>query len=576
MKNLVASLDRLSLRPVLALLAVIVLLAGWVVLQSLRGQPDELIHFSDTVPAGLADNEDIEGSITLDHDSYVLGQHAHGRVRVLYRPAAVAPDFDRFKRNLGFLPFDQIGVTETTINHGNGVSEFQLDYELHVIGARKPGSYTFDPVQLFYARAGQSGSNLQSIRILRPELRIGSLYPWNAGLIPLRDIRGPVFDQAPFRRLVMLMAATVCLLAGGWIAWRFGRRRHTEELTAAERLWKHYHALDCSALGNRKYLLACERIFTGLLAGQAGIDPDSFWTGLIPEDEKWRTRVSLARQLLGRLYQDGQTPDSDVREMDELLSGMLAEAVQQQRLKAEQQPTFGGRLRQHPLAVRSAGFAFGVSVVMVALALRPELWVAPELRNYNATLDKIAAATRFDDALLQDLQAFAASAQNSRLRAAALYNSGTVRARYGFASLTPRAQQQMLDLIFQAESADALLETVMLADLAPSQEDVVTLLVNAAENLAQAELDLQSSTRFGNGEDEDALRNLELVTRWRHAILTRLVELKNMFSMKPGTNEEDVISDQGLVNVIEAKLPEEYEDAEMAKDNSHYIIFERF
>jgi hypothetical protein len=77
--------------------------------------------------------------------------------------------------------------------------------------------------------------------------------------------------------------------------------------------------------------------------------------------------------------------------------------------------------------------------------------------------------------------------------------------------------------------------------------------------------------------NDDVLRNLELVTRWRHAILTRLLQLRELFSMKPGeTGDEEIISEQGIVDIINAKIPEEYDDAEMAKDNSHYIIFERF
>lgn len=578
MNGFVTVLDRITLRPVLLVLCGVALLLAGVLVLSIRDVPDNLIHFEQPDGLRLAEDGDITAQITLDRDSYFLGQHATSRVRVLYRPAAVTPDFDKLKRSLGFLPFDQLGMKEVVTDTGNGVSEYLLDYELHIIGARKPGSYPFEPAMLFYSRTGGTGSNLQSIRIPRPELRIGSIYPWNAGTIPLRGIREPVFDQAPLRRDIMLAGVVLSLLIGVWILWRYGRRRGMYELALPEKLWQQYRALDGQTLGNRKYLLGCEKIFTGLLYERSGIDPESFWSGAVPADIAWRPVVEQARHILGRLYQAGDTTDADVRDMDALLAAILGAAVQEQRLQIEQQPSFLGRLLQQRGVVRLIVGTLGLALVMLVLAFRTDWWVAPEISGYNATVAKIREAQYYDEALLLELQSFAASAKNEKIRSAALYNSGTVRARYGFSGLPAKAQQQMLDLVFQAESADALLETIMLVEFAGSQEDVVTLLVNAAENLSQAELDLQSATRTPDVENEqDALRNLELVTRWRHAILTRLVELRDMFSMKPGTeNEEDIISDQGLVNVIEAKLPEEYEDAEMAKDNSHYIIFERF
>jgi hypothetical protein len=211
---------------------------------------------------------------------------------------------------------------------------------------------------------------------------------------------------------------------------------------------------------------------------------------------------------------------------------------------------------------------------MLIFAAMPDIWLAPEIRQYNETVANIH--TGYDENLLQELQAFAGVAQINKIKAAAFYNTGTVRAANIFGDMPAGAQLQIRDMLFQAESADALLQTLLLSELAPSEEDLVSMLVAAAESLLQSELDLQTAARILQN-DEDILRNLELVTRWRHAILTRLVQLRDLFSMKTTTDsDEDIISDQGLVNVIEAKLPEEYEDAEMAKDNSSYIIFERF
>ena len=204
------------------------------------------------------------------------------------------------------------------------------------------------------------------------------------------------------------------------------------------------------------------------------------------------------------------------------------------------------------------------------------MWLAAEVRNYNRTVDLINASHAYDEELLLELQSFAATAAIPKIRAAAFYNSGTTRARNSFADRDPAVQARILDLVFQAETAEDLMQTLLLSEMSPSEEDVVKMMIAAAENLLQAELDLQAATR-GLRASDDVLRNLELVTRWRHAILTRLLQLRELFSTKPGeAGDEEISSDQGVVDIINAKIPEEYDDAEMAKDNSHYIIFERF
>lgn len=571
-----ALLEQVSLRALLLFTSALVLLCGLVLTISMRGSIESVIQFEDSAQPMLAADADIGGWIRYDKDSYFLGERANAHVRILYREDLISPDFDAFKRNLGFLPFDLLEMNEHQSDTGSGIKEFTIDYSLQIVGIRKPGSYPLNAAVLSYSKSREPGSNLNTLRISRPPIYVGSLYPWNAGTIPLREIRERVLNQNPLRQLVMLVGGILLLLATAFICWRFGRRRTRTELTEAELLWHQFRGLDRDRMEPRVYLLACERIFSRLLQLQTSMTPDMFWSGAIHDDAGWHVTVDTARKILRRVYQSGEMLAEDVEQMQTLLSGKLALAVEQHRLELELQPGFKARIMKQPPVAWSVAIIFGISISMIILAAWPDLWLAQEIKRYNGTLADIRTADGYDEDLLLELQAFAGLAEVSKIRAAVLYNLATVRARHSFGDMPAGAQLKIRDLLFQAESADSFMQTMLLAELAPSEEDLVTLLVTAAERLLQSELDLQAAARIIEN-DEDILRNLELVTRWRHAILTRLVQLRELFTMNPSSvSDEDIISDQGLVNIIDAKLPEEYEDAETAKDNSSYIIFERF
>ncbi len=576
MNRILSALDRVSLRLMLLPALAVMFICGFIFIASLGGTAGHLVRFEPQQSGDLPADQQIGGWASLDKDSYILGEQAGFSIRILYRPAAVIPDFDTFKRNIGFLPFDQLNSSETEHDIGKGIREYRLEYTLHVIGARKPGSYPFNPAVLPYSNAGATGSDLHTLRINRPELRIGSLYHWDAGLIPLRPIRGHILEQQALRQSAMLAGAVVLLSMLAFLLWRYGRRRQLHEMSSAEQLWFQFRQPRDPAMDNRSVMLAYERIFTRLLQEQISMDPEMFWSGHQPADDAWCGSVDQARTLLWRLYQPGETVDDDVRLMHVLLADRLALSVEEQRLVVEQQPSLIERLKLQQ-SVATVIIITGISgVSLLALAVTPDMWLASEVRNYNQTVDLINASHGYDEDLLLELQSFAATAEIPEIRAAAFYNSGTTRARYSFADSGPAVQSRILELVFQAETAEDLMQTLLLSEMSPSEEDVVKMMIAAAEKLLQAELDLQAATR-GLRASDDVLRNLELVTRWRHAILTRLLQLRELFSTKPGeAGDEEIISDQGVVDIINAKIPEEYDDAEMAKDNSHYIIFERF
>lgn len=569
-------LDKYPLQLAAAVAVPIILLCASILLISLTGTSNSIFRFSSMSPAGLADEEDIAGWIEFDKDSYLLGEHASCLVRVLYRNDKIKPDLDAFKRNLGFLPFDQIGVTEKSSSAGIGITEYRIIYQLHIVGVKRPDTYKMDPAMLPYTNIGQPGSNLHTVRIPRPAIHIGSLYPWNAGSISLRDIKPAIYARDTLRQTVMLLGGTILLLLALFILWHFGRRRTQHELSVPEQLWFQLRQLNESAAGPRSYLLGCEKIVTRLLHIQVDMDPDSFWSGAQTEEPEWSSFVETSRQILRRVYQSGELTQTEVSQMKDLLSDRLTSLVEQHRLLLELQPTLSMRIRQQPRVAQTLIVVSILSALMLVLAATPQWWLSSEIKRYNSTVQSVMTSTEITEEILLGLQSFASSVKNEKIQLAAYYNSGTARAAHSFAVHNPESQLKILELVFQAETPDDLLQTLILTKLSASEEDVIALLVNAAEKLQQAQLDLQAAARIDDSDDE-VLRNLELTTRWRNAVLTRLVQLRDMFKMKATTGEEkEIASDQGLINIIEAKLPEEYEDADSAKDNSSYIIFERF
>jgi len=109
-----------------------------------------------------------------------------------------------------------------------------------------------------------------------------------------------------------------------------------------------------------------------------------------------------------------------------------------------------------------------------------------------------------------------------------------------------------------------------------TEDELVISLTNGAEHLLRAELDFQAATR-ARPDDEAIRRNLELAAKRRWVLLNRLAQIRDYYKEKDANREEDeIFSDAELVDIINAKLPEEFEDDEAGSDDKGYIIFERF
>jgi hypothetical protein len=166
------------------------------------------------------------------------------------------------------------------------------------------------------------------------------------------------------------------------------------------------------------------------------------------------------------------------------------------------------------------------------------------------------------------------AATNPAIRAASLYNTATLRADRSFAEGTPEQEEVILAALFTAKSAEALMHDLLEGPF-NEETEVLSIMLNGAERLRLAQLDLQAALRI-NGKDEDIRRNLELVTKRRIVLLAKLAQIRRYYAEKSlPEEEEEALSEQGIINLFELEMPEETEESTSWEDRG-YMILERF
>lgn len=573
MTELEFSRRREDLRILCAICFAALLAASLAIATSLNGWPQQFLRF-ESASLELPVDAHIDGRASFDKPSYFTGETAAYRLRILYRSDTIKPDLSGLKDRISFLPFELISVREDVTDGSNGIRIYEAEYLLQVAEAKSLGYYEFDSPVLYYTQAGKEGI-VQSLRIHQPNVRIASYYPSDIAGVDLLEVRGKISDRTSIRQWLLGMAGAIFAIGSLYVLRRFGRRRSRLELSEAERLWFQFNDFRNETKDNREQLANFEQLFTQVLQQRLSMHPDAFWSGATPEDASWAKTVSRGRQLLRKIYQPPAPRDDDVQEMQLLLATTLSPLVDEARLKREMEPGFAVRLLQQPGILAVAAGMAAASALALSLAHRPSAWQSPDLERYNeAVVNMLQGRYSTDEPqYAEELSKLGEESRVKRIRTAALYNAGTLRANRAFAALSRSQRKRFLQLIHQADSAEGFLHTVLQDGLAGSEEELVVKLLDAAEELQRSELELRKAARI-QADGQTILRNLELVARTRHAVLERLVQLRDLFRPKT-TGESDFTSQYAMVNVIESELPEEYKTA-VGKDDVAYLIYERF
>lgn len=559
MKHVVRSAWQHPYLSLTAAVAILSLLSAGVVAVSLGGWPRAFVSFEDPDRQTLSADADIGGWAMLGRDSYFVGDTVKYTVHLLYRSDRVAPDLKMLERSLSFLPFEKIDVRDTVKTSTGSLSEAVLEFTLQGVDVLPGTTYRLEPARVYYIPAGEKKPSPTPIRIERPAIHVSSYYPPDVSQIALRDGRGTVGEYAPLRQGILVGSAIGILVMASLLLWRFGRRRRSAELSEPERLWHEFHALNCEALGSRNYILHCERIFTRLLQWRTQMHPWAFWSGTNPEEPtSWNEITARARGLLSKTYQPDTPAIEDAERIATLLKDMLSPVIDEERLRRENVPSFAGRLKQKPRVLAVTGASAAIAVLLLLLAAQPALWLSPDLRRYNETVH--AASGENLDADAQRFAALGRVVETAIVKASALYNAGTARARLGGPAGGKFGEDELLHAVFQRD------EPVMnLLD----DQNAIDRLLNAGLALGTAERELKEAVRVDR-QDEEIRRNLELVGKRQRAVLAAIKQLFNAAGALPPAQRD------AIIDVLNMKMPEEFKKEDKGKDNTRYMIMERF
>jgi hypothetical protein len=569
------------LRSVVIIALIVILITGFFIMAAWQGWPADAYQISEPMPTEMSSDSDIEGRAWFDKQSYFMGEVATFDLRVRFREGSVEPDFDTFRNYISFQPFEQRKTTSTVSNIGGGIQEYRLRYELQAMGSKLSGSYGFNPTVLYYKKLAEQTDDLYALRIQLPQVYVASYYPFDITGVALHDIKSVIVDPAVTRQVFMLFAGIVLASLTGVLLWVYGRRRRMDELSVPERLWRRFNEFRNTPMDNRAYLLSCERIFSGLLSGYVQTSPEKFWSGVPADYGNVSAIVPKVRVILRRIYKISDPAEADVEEITILIEETLSSLVEEEKLKTEMEPTFIARIRKQPRVIKLSSVLALLSVMALFLAYRPLLWLSPDIVQYNQLVTRLNNGIVIEENPYTDLTALGEAAELETVRAAAFYNAGTIRVNQSFAStwLSQDEQREQHELVlravFQRQSAETFLNNLTGRHFHTENELVVNL-TNGAEHLLRAELDLQAAVR-AQPDDEQIGRNLELAAKRRYVLLRRLVQIRDYYEEKEANREKDeMFSDTGLIDIINAKVPEEFEDEETRSDDTGYMIFERF
>ncbi|MGK0297984.1 MAG: hypothetical protein ACI9XC_001602 [Gammaproteobacteria bacterium] len=543
-----------------------VLLSGIFVFASMKGLPTQIFQFTRVPPQELPEGVDIAGWASFDRDSYLVGESITYRVRILFRADKVEPDLDQFVRSVSFSPIEKGESLVNTRTVAPNVNEYTMEYLLQGVNVEPHTTYNLDPVVLFYKAPSASVRELQSIRIPTPSIYFSEYYPQDVSTVPLKELKAEMNDSYWLRQLLLGSSGLILFSLSLFILWRFGRKRKKKELSETEILWQEFQEIKQIKLGLREYLLNCEKIVTRLLQSRADLSATAFWVGSDPEEEYWKNFTMKFRQVFFKIYRPSILQQEDAEQATNILNETFSEVVAEDLLNREKELSFIKRIAQQPNKLTTSGICFILAVMMFTLSALPDLWLSPDLVNYNNTVTSLSNATP----LIEESNFFVElgeHSENSVIKAAALYNAGTIKAHMKPSINPPMKEQELLELVFQP---DITLDSYI------DNEASLEMFFASAGWLLEGKHHLQDAVR-ANPSDEDIIRNLELITKRHNAVVATI---RRLFDSMQDLGDLKVKSKlETMIDVLNQEWPDEVvkkEDGEEEKNNPTYKVSEHF
>jgi hypothetical protein len=564
--------ERLSALPAWLTLGLpaAVLILGVIVVFGLSVTGRAASGFVDAAPGDLAAADDINLSVSFDEATYHQGDLLRYRMRVIWRARAVTPDLESFANSISFYPFDNRGHTAAERRLGGGVREYIAEYVLQPINVATAASYQLDTATVYYTRASEEHTEVHALRANPAPVYLGEFYPYDISSVSPRPPKPRLDDARSLRRSLMTLFGSVLLLMTLFLVWQRGRQRPYAELSPAEQLWRDLDELRREPNKDRQYVVDCERHFTQVLELISGITPTEFWSEQASAPGEWHDLIVDARALFGAAYRPAAPKAADVMRIAALIESMLAPMVEGDRLRREVHVSLIDRLRRQPAVLLGVGVLAAAAVSALLLAAMPSAWTAKDIGDYNAAVALLEA----DDfpAALDGFLALGELAKDPRVKAAALYNTGTLLVDPRQSRFSRSQYENFLRTIFVAD----ITLSRMLHDMELDAEfELLTLLTELTRQYVQAESVLKAAVRV-DPFDMDARRNLELVAKVRLGIARSLAHLISEGEQNGGGQQmlNQTIIDLKLL--MEAELPDDFAKQDEGKDDREYFILERF
>lgn len=546
----------------------LIVAAAVLIVMSMSGRAT--FGFVDGEPGDLAADDDIKAWVSFDEATYHQGDIVRYRMRLNWRSKKVTPDLESFATSISFHPFDNRGVTAAERRLGGGVREYVAEYLLQPVNVETPASYQLDTATVYYTRASEDHAQVHALRVNPAPVHLGEFYPYDISSISLRPPKPRLDDARSLRRVLMaLFGSSLLLIALGFL-WQRGRKRAYEELSPAEQLWRDLDELRREPNKDRQYVVGCERHFTQVLELLSGITPTEFWSEQAHAPGEWHDLVAEARELFSAAYRPAAPAAADVQRIASLIESMLVPMVQEDRLQREAHGSLVDRLRRQPIAFLGGSALAAAGVVALLLAAVPSAWLSKDIRDYNALVGRLEANEL--EAALDGFLDLGELASDPRVRAASLYNTGTLLADPRQSRLSRAQHDNFLRAIYVPE----ITLSRMLHDMELDAEfELLTLLTELTRQYVQAEAVLKGAVR-ADPLNSDARRNLELVAKIRRGIARSLTQLISEGEQNGGTQQmlNQTVIDLKLL--MEAELPEDYAKQDEGKDDREYFILERF
>lgn len=560
--------SRKCLLPALAV-ALLLVFATAVIAMSATGRA--LFSFATDQSDVLGSDENIRAWAKFDHPSYRVGDIARYRIRVVWRNAVVTPDLDSLTTNISFFPFSQRDSTVNEQSLGLGLREFNAEYVLQAVGVDPAASYGLDTVTVYYTRVDDEHANPNAIRTNPPRVHIGEYYPGDISSIPLRPTKPAIDDARNLRRFLIAACGVGLSLVLLVLLWQRVRRRPDVELSPAERLWRRFDQLRQRASNERDHVMQYERLFTEALELRSGVAPLAFWSGVTSGENDSNEQLDKARRLFGQAYRPSGPSMADLQQIDSMIEGLLAPMVETDRLERETHEPFIQRLQREPVLFATSIFLVLTALSAFVLAALPSTWLPADLKNYNAAVAQQNGGVEIRDVvtLFSDL---ADISENPRVRAASLYNLGTLLADPRMTRMSREQHENFLRAIFLPDiNMNLLLHDLEL----DSEAELLTLLTELTRQYVQAEHALKAAAQV-QPHDVDTGRNLEILGKLRRAIGQSLAKLIEQGDQSDGSQQMLSQTVIDLMLLMEAELPDDYAKLDAGKDDRDYFIMERF